>query len=252
MRIMVPGRRASRPCHRPAGGVIRSDHRRPDEPTPRCNRPPCSTATTRPSSRSPPGTATARTTASAPWRSTTRCVTASATTRTASTCRPPACGPAPCWPRASVGACRRQPCWRPPAVRSASRPASGSPTCATTCPPSACAQVMQTDVFYWHGYAELLHRRRLAQGHARVQPRTVRTLRPAAARVRRARRLALPPVRPAGPPPHGVPRPARRVRRRAARTDDRRLRPPVPALGAGHAEMAGADFPADVERERGR
>src|SRR5687768_3651004 len=67
------------------------------------------------------------------------------------------------------------------------------------------------------------HRRPLGQAHAGIQPRAVHALPGEAARVRRARRLDLPPVRPGRAASHGIPARPRRVRRRAGRRHPARV-----------------------------
>ena len=75
-----------------------------------------------------------------------------------------------------------------------------------------------------------LDRRRMAQGHAGVQPRAVRTLWSSSVGVQRPRRFDLPPVRPRRQPAHGVREPARQLRRHAAGAHRGRLRAGLSAL----------------------
>ena len=80
-------------------------------------------------------------------------------------------------------------------------------------------KLMNTDVFYYHGYAELYLDGTWVKATAVFDTQPVRALRRAAPRVRRAPRLAVPPVRHRRAAPHGVrPRP-RRERRRPRRGD---------------------------------
>jgi hypothetical protein len=122
------------------------------------------------------------------------------------------------------GVVRRGTGWCVPRLRCWQRPAGGGHSrargvCRRAQPPEHRAHA-QDDADRLVHLARLhrhLDRWRLAQGHAGVQPRAGRALRPAAAGLQRPRRLDLPPVRSLGQQAHGVRAVPRQFRRHAAR-----------------------------------